>query len=181
MIRYEDIGFRAIERSDIELIRNEHNDESVLLMLRDPRVITELQQIKWFESISSNRNNTVFIIFHENPDNVIGVWKLQDLDDTNRCTEMGMDIFKDFRDKGFGSKSFKMIFKYLFESINVHTVYAKVGSYNERSLHAAQKAGYKITGKIPESLFREGKYWDNIILSITINEYLNFLKSNLQP
>lgn len=177
MVRFEDIGFRAVERSDIELIRNEHNDDSVLLMLRDPRIITEIQQLQWFEKISSSKNNTVYCIFNKTPDKVIGVWKLQDLDDTNRCTEMGMDIFKKYRGKGFGMKSFKMIFQYLFESINVHTVYAKVGAYNETSLIAAQKAGYKISGKIPESLFRKGKYWDNILLSITFDEYRKSVNS----
>jgi RimJ/RimL family protein N-acetyltransferase len=177
MIRFENIGFRSVERDDIEIIRKEHNDESVLLMLRDPRIITELQQIQWWESISKNRNNTVYCIFHETPEKVIGVWKLQDLDDTNRCTEMGMDIFKNYRGKGFGLKSFKMIFKYIFENLNVHTIYAKVGAYNETSLIAAQKAGYKISGKIPESLFRKGMYWDNILLSITFDEY----KNNSEP
>ena len=171
MIKSGDIGFRAVERADIEIIRHEHNDESVLLMLRDPRIITELQQQKWFESISGSKNNTVYCIFHESPDNVIGVWKLQDLDDTNRCTEMGMDIFKKYRGKGFGLKSFNMIFTYLFESINIHTVYAKVGDYNETSLIAAQKAGYRITGRIPQSLYRKGKYWDNILLAITKEEF----------
>lgn len=177
MIRFENIGFRSVEKNDIEIIRKEHNDESVLLMLRDPRIITELQQVQWWESISKNRNNTVYCIFHETPENVIGVWKLQDLDDTNRCTEMGMDIFKNYRGKGFGLKSFKMIFKYIFENLNVHTIYAKVGAYNETSLIAAQKAGYKISGKIPESLFRKGMYWDNILLSITFDEY----KNNSEP
>jgi RimJ/RimL family protein N-acetyltransferase len=176
MIRSGDIGFRAVEKADIEMIRHEHNDESVLLMLRDPRIITELQQIQWWESISKNKNNTVYCIFHETPDKVIGVWKLQDLDDTNRCTEMGMDIFKKYRGKGFGLKSFSMIFRYLFESINIHTIYAKVGAYNETSLIAAQKAGYRITGKIPESLYRQGKYWDNILLAVTKDEFYENLK-----
>lgn len=177
MIRYEDIGFRSVERSDIETIRKEHNDESVLLMLRDPRIISEVQQIRWWEKISGSSSNTVYCIFHGSPENVIGVWKLQDLDDTNRCTEMGMDIFKEFRGQGFGLKSFRMIFKYIFENLNVHTIYAKVGAYNETSLIAAQKAGYKISGKIPESLFRMGKYWDNILLSITFDEYRKISES----
>jgi len=171
MITYEDIGFRVIERSDIELIRREHNDESILLMLRDPRIISELDQIQWFESISKNKNNTVYCIFHESPVNLIGVWKLQDLDNTNRCVEYGMDIFKEHRGKGFGLKSFRMAFKYLFESLNIHTIYAKIGEYNETSLVAAQKAGFQITGNIKESLFRQGKYWDNIVLSLTVDEY----------
>lgn len=178
MIKFGDIGFRAVERQDIEIIRKEHNDESVLLMLRDPTIITELQQIQWFENISKSKNNTVYCIFSGSPENVIGVWKLQDLDNTNRSTEMGMDIFREFRGKGFGLKSFQMIFKYLFESLNVHSVYAKVGEYNETSLIAAQKAGFKITGKIPQSIFRKGKYHDNIILCITFDEYMSSQKIN---
>jgi RimJ/RimL family protein N-acetyltransferase len=169
MIKFEDIGFRVIERSDIEFIRREHNDESVLLMLRDPRIISEFQQMHWFENIS--KNNAVYCIFHETPENIIGVWKLQDLDDTNRCVEYGMDIFTKYRGKGFGLKSFRMAFKYLFGSLNIHTIYAKVGEYNEVSLLAAQKAGFEITGKIKESLFRQGRYWDNILLSLTVDEY----------
>ncbi|MEO8447348.1 MAG: GNAT family protein [bacterium] len=171
MIRYRDIGFRAVERSDIELIRKEHNDESVLLMLRDPVIVSEIQQLQWLESISRSRNNAVYCIFSQSPENVIGVWKLQDLDNTNRCVEFGMDIFSEHRGKGYGMKSFRMAFRYLFDSLNIHTVYAKVGAYNETSLIAAQKAGFKITGKISESLFRQGKYWDNVVLSITVDEY----------
>jgi len=63
MIKSGDIGFRVVERSDIELIRHEHNDESVVLMLRDPRLISEMQQIKWWQSISGNKNNTVYCIY----------------------------------------------------------------------------------------------------------------------
>lgn len=178
MIIFRDIGFRCVERSDLELIRNEHNAEPVLLMLRDPTIVTETMQERWFQSISTNRNNTVFVIFHKSPEKVIGVWKLQNLDDVNRCTEMGMDIFTGFRSKGFGLKSFHMIFKYLFESLNVHTVYAKVGEYNSISLAAAQKAGFRITGRVRESLFRQGKYWDNIMLDITLDEYRVLAKKN---
>ncbi len=178
MITHDSIGFRAVEKSDLELIRKEHNEEQVLLMLRDPAIISELQQIHWWEKISKSRTDTVYCIYLENPATVIGVWKLQGLDETNRCTEMGMDIFRNYRGKGFGLKSFQMIFKYLFDSLNIHTIYAKVGAYNEISLTAAQKAGFKITGKIPETLFRKGKYWDNILLSITFDEYISLRKPN---
>jgi RimJ/RimL family protein N-acetyltransferase len=171
LIRYKDIGFRSVERSDLELIRKEHNEEPILLMLRDPGIVTETMQNKWFESISSNRNNTVFTIFYKKPDKAIGVWKLQGLDDVNRCTEIGLDIFSAYRHKGYGQKAFQMIFKYLFDSLNIHTVYAKVGEYNEISLKAAQKAGFRISGKMRETLYRKGRYWDNIVLDLTIDDY----------
>ncbi len=177
MITYKEIGFRSIERSDIDLIRKEHNKEPILLMLRDPVVVTETMQNKWFESISSNKNNTVFVIFHKKPEKVIGVWKLQGVDEVNRATEIGLDIFTGYRNKGFGQMSFHMIFKYLFESYNIHTIWARIGEYNKISLAAAQKAGFKISGRIRETLFRSGKYWDNIVLDITAGDYQKLCKN----
>ncbi len=178
MIRYKDIGFRSVERSDLDIIRKEHNEEPILLMLRDPGIVTETMQNKWFESISSNRNNTVFTIFHKSPGKVIGVWKLQGLDEINRNTEIGLDIFSGYRGKGFGQKSFQMIFRYLFDSLNIHTIHAKIGEYNEISLGAAQKAGFRISGRMRETLFRNGRYWDNIILDITVEDYRKLAKQN---
>ena len=178
MIRYKDIGFRSVERSDLDLIRNEHNQEPILLMLRDPSIVTETMQNKWFESISSNRNNTVFVIFHEVPDKAIGVWKLQGLDEINRCTELGLDIFSSYRGKGFAIKTFHMIFKYLFEDLNIHCIHARIGEYNDASLASSQKAGFKIAGRIRESLFRNGRYWDNIVLDITLDDYKALAKKH---
>jgi len=179
MIRYLDLGFRAVERNDIELIRKEHNDESVLLMLKDPFIVTETNQEEWFLNITKNKFNTVYCIFKDNPENVIGVWKLQGLDVTNRNTEMGLEIFGKFRGKGYSLNCFRMIFKYLFETLNIHTLHAKIGEFNEASLKTAQRAGFRITGKIPESLFRNGKYYDDIVLAITLKDFTENIKPHL--
>lgn len=177
MIYFENIGFRAVERKDLDLLRHEHNHESTLLKLGDPSIVSEVQQVQWWESITKNKNNTVYCIFLENENNVIGVWRLQNLDTTNRCVEVGIDIFKNFRGMGLSKKSFLMIFKYLFDNLNIHTVYAKVGEYNEVTLNMCEKVGFKKTGRITESLFREGKFWDNIILCLTVKDFKTKVKS----
>lgn len=165
------IGFRVIERADLDLIREEHNDESVLTMLGDPFIVTEYQQLKWWENISGSRTNTSYLLYLGTPSNIIGIWRLQNFDVTNRSTEVGVDIFKKFRGKGLAARSYEMVIKYLFESLNVNCIYARAGVYNEKSLKALQSAGFKITGRIREALFKSGKYHDNIILCITFSEY----------
>lgn len=180
MIRYADLGFRTVERSDIDLIRKEHNDESVLLMLKDVFPVSETNQEEWFRNITSNKSSTVYCIFKDVPEQVIGVWKLQGLDLTNRNTEVGIEIFSSFRGKGFSLNCFRMIFKYLFDNLNIHTVYSKIAEFNGASLKTAQRAGFRITGRIPESLFRDGKYSDDIILAITLDNYINDIKPHLE-
>ncbi|MBK9332843.1 MAG: GNAT family N-acetyltransferase [Ignavibacteria bacterium] len=179
MIKYKDLGFRSVEKKDIDLIRYEHNNESVLLMLKDPFIVTETNQEEWFINITKNKHNTVYCIFKDDPDEVIGVWKLQELDVTNRNTEMGMEIFSKYRSKGYSLNCFRMIFKYLFETLNINTIHAKIGEYNDVSLKTAQRAGFRITGKIPEALFRNGKYYDDIVLAITFSDYMENIKPHI--
>ncbi|HAY33389.1 MAG TPA: hypothetical protein DCY06_04575 [Bacteroidetes bacterium] len=179
MIRYENIGFRSVERKDLDLIRSEHNDESVLLMLKDPFIVTETNQDEWFKKITENKHNTVYCLFMDEPEQVIGVWKLQGLDNTNRSTEYGIEIFQKYRGIGLSLKCYRMVFKYLFETLNIHTIHARIGEFNEASLKASLKAGFRITGKIPESLFRNGRYYDDIVLAVTYSDYMENIKPHL--
>lgn len=172
-----EFSFRAIERKDLDLIREEHNDESVLSMLGDPFIVTESRHLQWWENISGSRTNTAFCICFKNPSSVIGIWRLQNFDITNRCAEVGVDIFRSHRGNGYGAIAYKMIIKYLFESLNVNSIFARAGEFNVRSLNSLQKAGFKITGKIKEALYKNGKYWDNIILCITFSDYKKSVKS----
>ena len=171
MIFFDKIGFRVIEKKDLDEIRREHNSERTLLNLGDPSLVTELQQISWWENISRNKNNTVFGIVSLRTKKLIGVWRLQNLDNVNRSVEVGVDIFEKYRGKGFGEKAYKMIFKYLFENYNIHTIYLRVGAFNTNAISLYKKVGFVETGKIVESIFRKGKYWDNIIMCITSEEY----------
>lgn len=171
MFNFKDIAFRTLEKKDLEEIRVEHNSESTLLNLGDPSLVTELQQISWWENISRNKNNTVFGIVLLKTKKLIGVWRLQNLDNVNRSAEVGVDIFEKYRGKGFGEKAYKMIFKYLFENYNIHTIYLRVVAFNTNAISLYKKVGFVETGKIVESIFRKGKYWDNIIMCITSEEY----------
>ena len=176
MIIFNNIAFRTIEKTDLEEIRQEHNRESTLLNLGDPSLVTELQQNSWWESISRNKNNTVFGIVQLKTNKLIGVWRLQNLDTINRTVEVGIDIFEKYQGKGYGKMGYQMIFKYLFENYNIHTIFLRVGEFNAKAISLYKKVGFKETGKITESIYRHGKYWDNIIMCITSNDYFSSQK-----
>jgi len=171
MIEFYKIGFRVVEKTDLEEIRFEHNQESTLLNLGDPSLVNEIQQINWWDSISKNKNNTVFGIVQLRTKKLIGVWRLQNLDPINRTTEVGLDIFEKYQGKGFGKLGYQMIFKYLFENYNIHTIFLRVGAFNTKAISLYKKVGFKETGRITESIFRHGKFWDNIIMCIISNDY----------
>lgn len=176
MYRYDNISFRPIDKSDLEKIRKMHNEDSTLLNLGDPTLISSTQQLEWWETISSSRVDTVYCICKKTYDNVIGVWRLQNLDEINRSCEIGADIFPEFRGQGLGKKTYKMILEYLFLHYNIHTAYVKVAEFNDVAISLYKKIGFTETGRIPESIYRHGKYWDNFIMSMTVAKYFDLLE-----
>jgi RimJ/RimL family protein N-acetyltransferase len=171
MFTYKDIGFRPIECDDLELIRKMHNNSSILMFLGDVTLVSPSQQILWWENMSASRNNVQYCICSLPSEDIIGVWRLQNLDSNNRACEVGLDIFPEHQQKGFGGKSYEMIFCYLFEHYNLHTLYLRVAEFNKKARSLYKKLGFKETGRIVESIFRHGKYWDNIVMCMTCDEH----------
>jgi RimJ/RimL family protein N-acetyltransferase len=171
MYTYDDIAFRPMERSDIEAVRIAHNDPTTLLQMGDPTPVSPEQQAEWFAAMSKRTSNVTFMVCKRESGEPIGVWRLQNVDSINRVCEVGADIFPDFRRQGYGLKTYRMLLAYLFEHYNIHTVYLRTAEFNSHAQHLYVKLGFRETGRIVESMFRQGRYWDNLIMCMTVDEY----------
>lgn len=167
MYRFEDIGFRPIDEQDLEIIRKNRNDASTILNLGISDLVSCEQQKKWWLSISTSRNQQWHCIVKDNYESIIGVLRFQNIDHVNRNVEIGADIFPGFRGNGYGHKTYQMILEYLFLHFNMNCIYLKVAAFNQIAIKLYQKVGFRDTGHIPQSIFKNGKYWDNLIMAIT--------------
>jgi RimJ/RimL family protein N-acetyltransferase len=168
---FDDIGFRPMELGDLELVRQMHNEPSTLLQLGDPTLVSERQQRAWFEAMSARRSDVVFIVCRPEANEIVGVWRLQNLDQINRVCEVGVDIFPDYRRQGLGVKTYQMLLAYLFDHFNIHMAYLRVAEFNEQAIALYKKVGFQETGRLRESIFRHGRYFDNIIFCLTAAAY----------
>jgi len=171
MIFYKDIGFRPMELADIELVRKMHNEPDTLLQLGDPWPVSPAQQQEWFEAMSKRRSDVTFVVCKTESDEAIGVWRLQNVDAVNRVCEVGVDIFPALRRQGFGYKTYRLILSYLFDHYNIHMVYLRTAEFNKVGQALYSKLGFRETGRLVQSIFRYGQYWDNILMCLTVDEY----------
>lgn len=73
--------------------------------------------------------------------------------------------------KGYGSEAMRLLLHYGFEELHLDRVTLNVFEYNTRGVHVYEKLGFKMEGRYPKWLLREGKRWDLIYMGITRSEW----------
>lgn len=168
MYIYEDIAFRVIEKEDLEILRKLHNDPSTWINLLNIDFIDEEGQIDWWEKLHNKKDDKRYVIcLAEQTEKVIGRLRIQNINYLHHNCEIGLDILPEYRGKGYGYKSYKMVLEFLFKHLNMNMVYLKVADFNPDAKKLYEKVGFTETGRLPQFYYRHGKYWDYVIMSIT--------------
>ena len=68
------------------------------------------------------------------------------------------------------------LLEYAFDILNLRKIISRVKAFNSRSQRYSEKCGYVVECKIKDRFFEAGKYWDEIILSVTREQWLKCRK-----
>ena len=167
------VRIRAIEKTDIDEIMKWINDQEVMdnLLMRYP--VSRYQEEKWIERTldGTSDRNKVFAV--ETKEGVyLGGIGLHRISWENRNAEVGIVIGKkEYWNKGYGTDAMMTILDFAFNLMNLHRVYLRVYSFNERGIRSYEKSGFRKEGVMRDDLFAQGKYHDTIIMGILKDEY----------
>ena len=171
MYTYAHVGFRPIEEADLERLRELRNDMSTLLQLGTVDMASADEQVEWWKSLATRTTERRFSLVEVASGQVIGMLRVQHIDSVNAHCEIGLDILPDLRGRGLGTASYRMALEYLFLHYNMHLVYLRVAAFNERARALYDRLGFVETGRFPEYLYRQGRYWDYILMAMTKDQY----------
>jgi len=127
----------------------------------------------WVEQLQtpSEKNLVVGICTHD--DILIGTMGLHGIDLVNRVAETGSVIFAErYRSKGYGTDAKMVLLEYAFNYLGLHLVTSRVIAFNGRSAAYSKKCGYVEEARLRSRVFRNGERHDEIILSVTRDEWL---------
>ena len=176
------VRIRAIEKTDIDEIMKWVNDPEVMDNLLTRYPVSRYQEEKWIEKAldGTNDRNKVFAI--ETKDGVyLGGIGLHRIDWENRNAEVGLVIGKkEYWNKGYGTDAMMTILDFAFSHMNLHRVYLRVYSFNERGIRSYEKCGFRNEGIMRDDLFAHGKYHDTIIMGILKHEFEKMQKQSQQ-
>jgi RimJ/RimL family protein N-acetyltransferase len=129
----------------------------------------------WFEAMKkrSPRERPLAIDVHQDKDWIhVGGTGLFDFDDRARSAELGITVGnKVYWDQGVGSEALRVLMNFGFNTLNLRRISLRVFEYNPRAIHVYQKLGFIEEGRLRQSVFHDGKYYDTILMSILKSEF----------
>lgn len=174
MFNSENLRLRKMEREDMENYHTWRNDLDVMATTSPSLDVYSFEETKNFvEDFMLNSHSSKSYIIEMKEDRLpIGVTSLIHIDTKNRNAECIIDIGeKNYWGKGYGSEALSLLLDYAFLELNLHRVSLRVFSLNERAIHLYHKLGFKQEGVVRESLYRNGKWHDLIMMGILKKEY----------
>ena len=179
-IKGKKVTLRAIEAEDLTCLHKWSNDPDINYMLGGWHFPSSKQdQDKWFSSLSVNSLHQRFAI--DTPDlGLIGMANIVDINWKDKNAFHGMLLGdKETRGKGYGIDTIMAINRYAFEELGLMRLDSSMISNNVASLNVyTEKCGWKIEGIKKNYYFRKNQWWDQVVVGITRDDYLNLIGKN---
>jgi len=164
---------RAIEESDLQWLADLRNHPETWPFLGTLNFTNLVKQKAWYEKSTLDPKQMNFI-FCDKLDR-LGFVRVDEIDTVNGNVRVGGDIHPAHRGKGLGKEMYKLIFDLAFNQLRMHRVWLLVTCFNKRAQELYKKIGMKEEGKQKDAIFRNGKYYDYIMMSILEPEYRTWL------
>ncbi|HYU50478.1 MAG TPA: GNAT family protein [Candidatus Limnocylindria bacterium] len=78
---------------------------------------------------------------------------------------------KDCWGQGYGTEATRLMLDHAFGALGLHRVGLTVFAFNERAIRSYRKVGFKVEGRAREAIWRDGRYWDEVAMSILESEW----------
>jgi RimJ/RimL family protein N-acetyltransferase len=105
-------------------------------------------------------------------DRLIGSCAFSQLDSDNGSALFHITIGeKDQWGHGYGTEATRMMLGHAFTSMGLHRVGLAVFEFNERAIRSYEKVGFVVEGRARDAINRDGRYWDEIDMSMLESEW----------
>ncbi len=144
------VYLRALEPEDLEFIYTIENNESVWEVSNTQTPYSRFLIRQYLENahqdIYEAKQLRLAICLNDTFE-VVGLIDLFDFDPKNNRAGVGIVISSETnRNSGIGSEALQLVINYAFNQLQLHQLYAKIGSDNEISLQLFTKFGFQKIG-----------------------------------
>ncbi len=139
---------------------------------RDASRLTRESEEAWYERTSRGEQEIGFTLYERASLRPIGVCGLHRVDRANRTAEFAILIGeKDCWGKGYGTEATALTLDYGFTALGLHNIWLRVYAYNERTIRAYTRAGFRVIGRQREAHRLAGRAYDVVFMDCLATEF----------
>jgi RimJ/RimL family protein N-acetyltransferase len=171
------IGSRVVlrrhTRANIAAFRRWYSDPEISRLTRYQDGPMRLDEIERFFAARVIGPDSLAMAIHvRQTDRLIGTCAFSQLDGDNGSTLFHITIGeKDAWGKGYGTEATTLMLEHAFLQLGLHRVGLSVFAFNERAIRAYQRTGFTIEGRSREAIWRDGRFWDELSMSVLESEW----------
>jgi RimJ/RimL family protein N-acetyltransferase len=125
-----------------------------------------------FEPLWKSKNDIVMAVIDNKTDVHIGNAGLYAINWISRAAEFRIVIGeKKFWNKGCGTEASQLTVTYGFEKLNLNKIWLGVNQDNHNAVKTYEKAGFIHEGTLRNEIYRNGKYYNALRMSMLREEY----------
>ena len=168
----ERVYLRPLDREDAATLQRFINHPDVRHTITKWRPATIEDEVEFLARVAGSTTEIVLGIVLRADDRLIGSIGLASIDWPNRNAMLGIEIGEIGEwDKGYGREATELLCRHAFDRLNLHRVGLLVYEFNERGRHVYEQLGFREEGRLRESLSRDGRYADTIVMSLLAEEW----------
>jgi len=176
MISGRKVYLKAVEKDDLEQLKEWRNLPDFRKHFREYREINSEMQQKWFENTIINDKNTImFSIFDSNTNKLIGCCGLCYINWVHRNADLSLYIGHDqsyIDDTGFAEDACRVLLEYGFDELNLHKIWTEIYDFDDKKNNLYKKVGFKRDGVLRDQYFYNGTWSNSLILSLINTELI---------
>ncbi len=173
----------AIEGHSVVLRRHQAGNQAAFMRwYADPEIarLTRHQEgpmrpeevRRFFEARVAGVGSLALAIHLRESDRLIGTCAFSQLDGDNGSALFHITIGeRDCWGRGYGSEATALMLEHAFGTLRLHRVALSVFAFNERAIRAYRKLGFVTEGRSRQAIWRDGRFWDEILMSIIEDEW----------
>jgi [ribosomal protein S5]-alanine N-acetyltransferase len=173
-VRSSRVYLRPLEREDLNArYLSWLNDPEVTRYMETGTFPTTARDLeKFYDDVTGSRIQVILAVADRKSGRHIGNVKLGPIHWIHRCATFGIMIGdKKLWGKGAGLEATKLMVEYGFDRLNLRRIDLGVFADHGAAVRCYEKIGFKVEGRMRESLFKDGKYVDRLWMGLLRSEY----------
>jgi RimJ/RimL family protein N-acetyltransferase len=172
-VRGRTVVLRPHTGSNLPAFKRWYGDPEIARLTRyqeGPMGAAEVE--RFFEARVAGVGSLALAIHLADSGRLIGTCAFSQLDGDNGSALFHITIGEpDCWGRGYGSEATALMLDHAFGVLGLHRVSLAVFEYNERAIRAYRKVGFSMEGRSREAIWRGGRFWDEMQMSILEDEW----------